>query len=156
MFEHDFTGVEESSGFPVIPGERVWNVFEIENATELKSKNDDNMVKVEAVCVSPEFAGVKVYHYVTFIPKGKPGAGIAKHFCSVIGEANDGVSHIDAFSWMGRRFKGCTIVDEYEGKKKNKFVDTQEMENGPAGHMQKPTEVAGNVSQAPDTDEVPY
>lgn len=124
---YDGTGIEASSGFPLIEKEG-WYPFRIVVATEGKSKDGDYQVVVDAVCLDPKWKDFGVRHWVTFLPKGSPGAGMALHFLKCIGEPHEGVIDVEPLAWERKVFMGKVFVNEYttkDGVKKrnNKFAE---------------------------------
>lgn len=119
-YRYDATGVDASGGFPLIdvPG---WYPFKIAVTTEGESKNGDYQVTVDATCQDRRFKDISVRHWVTFMPKGNKGAGMAIHFLKSIGEPYEGVLDINPMSWEGKTFMGKVSVNEYQGKRNNKF-----------------------------------
>lgn len=89
---------------------------------EGKTKNGDPKVDFLAEVVTPgEFEGERVFHSVTFLPKDKPGAGMSIHFLKTINQPWEGKFQVDPIAWVGERFRGYTVEDEYQGKKSNKI-----------------------------------
>lgn len=85
---------------------------------------ENNYPKVDLlveVTTPGEFEGERLFHSVTFIPKGKPGEGMALHFLKAIGQPYEGKLTVDASQWVGGEFVGYVIEDEYQGKKRNKI-----------------------------------
>jgi hypothetical protein len=122
---YDGTGVEASEGFPLIT-EEAWFPFRVITATMGKSKNKDPMVTVDTVCLSPKWKDFPIRHWVTFVPKDKPGAGIALHFLKCIGQPYEGVIDIKPEAWERKTFMGKVTISDYENKngekkKNNKF-----------------------------------
>lgn len=124
MFKVDFSGVEESGDFSPAPaGTYTLKVLEIE---EGKSQRGHNMVNVTLAIVGGSFDGKKVFHKVTFIPKGEPGAGFSKHWLKVIGQPYEGEVTVSPLRWRGARLEADLSVEDYENKegvtkKKNKL-----------------------------------
>lgn len=88
---------------------------------EGKTKNGDMKVDFLAEVSDGEFKGERVFHSVTFLPKDKPGAGMAIHFLKTINQPWEGKFNVDPEAWIGEKFRGYTIEDEYNGKKSNKI-----------------------------------
>lgn len=88
---------------------------------EGKTKNGDMKVDFLAEVSDGEFKGERVFHSVTFLPKDKSGAGMAIHFLKTINQDWEGKFTVDPNSWIGERFKGYTVEDEYQGRKSNKI-----------------------------------
>lgn len=119
---YDGTGVDASGGYPIIEKEG-WYPFRIVVATEGTSKNGNYQVTVDAVCLDPRWKDYPVRHWVTFLPKEQKGAGMALHFLKTIGEPHEGVIDVDPMSWERKVFMGKVVINEYDGKKNNKFAE---------------------------------
>jgi hypothetical protein len=119
---YDATGVDASGGYPIIekPG---FYPFRITVATPGQSKNGDFQVVVDSVCLDPRWKDIPVRHWVTFLPKENKGAGMALHFLKCIGEPYEGVIDIHPMSWERKTFMGKVIINEYDGKRNNKFSE---------------------------------
>lgn len=92
------------------------------------TKNGDPKVDFLAEVITPgDYAGMRVFHSVSFLPAKKPdgtptpGAGMAVHFLKTIGQPFEGKFKVEPTAWVGARFKGYTIEDEYQGKRSNKI-----------------------------------
>ena len=125
-FAYDATGIDPDMSFPVLEGKK-WYSYEIMETEAKKNKSGNNMVVCKVKCITKGFEGVggTIYHYVSFPPKGEKGAGIGVHFLKAIGEPFEGELDIDEFAWLTKRFDGYTIVEEYEGKKRNKITQVE-------------------------------
>lgn len=130
-FPFDSTGVDpEAKSYKTLPEGQVFE-FKIMEAEEMRSKKTGYpMVKLRAEVVNDaEWAGVGVFHYVVFIPKGLPGEGINVHFRKSIGVPYGGNDVVDAGEWVGKKFRATTKVDEYEGKKNSKISAVESRED---------------------------
>lgn len=86
------------------------------------TKNGDPKVDLLVQVTTPgEFEGERLFHSVAFMPKDKPGAGMAVHFLKTIGMPWEGKITIDPSQWVGQAFKGYVVEDEYQGRKSNKI-----------------------------------
>lgn len=138
MFDYDATGVEASSqgqskllpkkwfNFQIIPFVTKDGSKEYPLEGYTKEKNYPKVDFLAEVIDDEEFNGERVFHSVTFMPKetdGKPtpGAGMAIHFLKTIGQPYEGKIKPDAQAWVGSKFMGYAITDEYKGKIKNKL-----------------------------------
>lgn len=89
---------------------------------EGRTKNNDPMVNILCeVFNHAEFAGERVFHTVTFLKAGTPGAGMSVHFLKTIGQPFEGQFDVDTSKWVGAEFAGYVIQEEYNGKLKNKI-----------------------------------
>lgn len=109
-------------------------VYPLEGTT----KNGDPKVDLLAQVInSAEFDGERIFHSVTFMPKDKQGAGMAIHFLKTIGQPFEGKISIDPAAWVGERFRGYVIEDEYQGKKSNKIkgIEPMTLPNAPGSDL---------------------
>lgn len=120
-FGYNSTGVKPSQfSDPVPDGEYILQILKTE---EQESRSGNPMVKVTCSVDSPaNFAGAVMFHYVTFIGKGLPGAGIALHFLKSIGEPHEESDslEVDPKKWEMKKFKAKVIQEPYstpDGKK---------------------------------------
>lgn len=121
MFSHDASGIEPGMNFKLLPDKK-WFKFRIADTEELESSKGYPMVKCICEVIDDlDYEGETVWHFVTFIPKELPGAGIPIHFLKSIGEPWEGKITVEPKNWRGKAFSGYVIVDEYKGKKNNKI-----------------------------------
>ena len=158
MFDFNATGIDpDSKGTnKVLP--KGWYNFEIVEFVskagdtypkEGRTKNGDPMVNILCqVKDDDEFQGERVFHTVTFLPKGNPGAGMSVHFLKSIGQPWEGQFKVDSSQWVGSEFRGYVIIDEYNGKKKNKITEIKSLTVDP----QVPFVAPGSSKN----DEVPF
>ena len=139
MFTFDSTGIDpDAKGTSKVLPKR-WFDFEIVEFTardgktyplEGYTKNKDPMVNILCEVVNdPEFNKERVFHTVTFLPKDKPGAGMAIHFLKSIGQPWEGNFQVISDNWIGCRFKGYVVQDEYKGRIKNKIGEVKAVES---------------------------
>lgn len=120
---YDGTGVDASGGYPIIEKEG-WYPFRIVTATLGESKKSGApQVTVDAVCLDPRWKDYPVRQWVTFLPKEQKGAGMALHFLKCIGQPYEGVIDVNPMAWERQTFMGKVVINEYEGKKNNKFAE---------------------------------
>lgn len=126
MFDYNASGV--SMDGPLLPDG--WFTFRIMDATEGMTRDGKNhLVKVRAdVIQDEEFAGWPVYHYVTFLPKDNPGAGISLHFLKAIAEPFEGSFKVNAEDWVGKMFSGQVFTDTYKDRKSNKIKQVKALD----------------------------
>ena len=138
-FKADFSDIDEGGSFPLIP--EGWQSFQVTDTVEQVSKKGFPLVQLDAECIGePSYAGMSIRHWVTVLPKGSKGAGIAKHFLKTIGEPYEGVVEVDPLSWIGKKFRGLVEHQLWDGKKRAKLSQVE------------PLEGAGKV----DEDSVPF
>jgi hypothetical protein len=134
MFDFDGTGIDINARQQnkVLP--KQWFNFEViefvskdgkKYPAEGNTKNNaypkvDILVQVTT---PGEFEGERLFHTVTFMPKDKPGAGMAIHWLKTIGQPWEGVFKVNSDAWVGADFQGYVVQDEYQGKKKNKISE---------------------------------
>lgn len=122
MFNYDATDVKPSGNFDPAP-DGVYRLA-IVKTEEKVSRNGNDMVNVEfEIDDIGEHFGKKVWHNVTFIPKGQKGAGMAVHFLKTIGEPFEGALQIDAINWIGKRCFAKLVTEmDSMGKSRNKII----------------------------------
>lgn len=132
-YRYNATGINADTGYPIItePG---WYPFRITVATEGQSKTGNYQVTVDCACLDARWKDYSVRHWVTFFKKGEKGAGMAIHFLKAIGQPYEGQIEIDPMAWERKVFMGKVVVNEYQGKKNNKFDAIGPMQTAvPAG-----------------------
>jgi hypothetical protein len=109
-WKHNATGVEPAAGFTVVPaGEYTLRIDETEERT---SSNGDPQVKVIFKVEDDAFDGAKIWHYVTFFPKGAKAAGIPLYFLKCIGEPYKGEFEVEPLNWIGRTVRATVAVEK--------------------------------------------
>jgi len=112
MFTYDPAVPTVGGNFSLLPAGNY--DLQITDTEERKTKNLDPMVNVTCEIINnPEFNGKTVFHNVSFIPKDKPGAGIASHFLKCIGQPWEGAIEVNPENWMGAKFKAKIGEREY-------------------------------------------
>lgn len=155
--EYDATGVEPSGGGQGKLLPKQWFTFEVisfvskamdEYPLDGKTKNGDPKVDVLTEVVDEgEWKGHRVFHTVTFLPKGKDGAGMSIHWLKTIGQPYEGKFKPDSRAWVGSRARGYAIEDEYMGKKKNKWGEIKPLDE---------TQAAMNAQTPAKKDDLPF
>lgn len=164
MFDFDATGIDaDSKGTnKVLP--KGWYDFEIVEFVskagdtypkEGRTKNNDPMVSILCEVVNSDNSnGERIFHTVTFLPAKRPdgqptpGAGMSVHFLKTIGQPYEGKIKPNPEAWVGARFSGYVIQDEYNGKIKNKLGEIRPIE----GEQYKNPE----IQKAAKTDDIPF
>lgn len=126
-FEFDATGIDVKEVFDVLP--LGYYDLIIEGVKPMRSKSGYPMVNVTFKVVDDgQYAGRKVFHYVTFLPakdeNGDPrkGAGIALFFLACIGEPHEPTKlKIEPFNWIGRTCRARIVIETWKGKERNKI-----------------------------------
>lgn len=91
--------------------------FQITDIEERKTKNNDPMVNVTCEVINnPEFNGKTIFHNVSFLPKEKPGAGMASHFLKTINQPHEGAIDVNPDNWVGEKFRAKVGEREYTKK----------------------------------------
>lgn len=156
--DYDATGIEPSAQGQAKLMPRGWFKFEVISYTTkdgsktypmdgFTNKNHYPKTDLLTECISEgEYKGCRVFHTVTFMPKGVDGAGMAIHWLKTIGQPYEGKIKPNSSVWPGAIFMGYPIVDEYMGKKKNKFGEIKACEEYNDPEIQK----------AAETNDLPY
>jgi hypothetical protein len=137
--EFDATGIEptaqgQSKLFP-----KQWFTFKVIEHTTNDGRTyplegftkEKKYPKVDLLCEcidQGEYFGERVFHTVTFLPKGKDGSGMSVHWLKTINQPYEGKIEVNPQAWVGEQFMGYPIVDEYQGKKRNKFGEVKAVE----------------------------
>jgi hypothetical protein len=113
-FTYDSRGVKPSQFSDPVPDGTY--TLEIMKADEQQSRNGSPMVKVTCAIEDKDYSGATVYHYVTFLEKGTPGAGISTHFLKCIGEPfeEDESLEVTPKNWVAKKFKARVIQDKFK------------------------------------------
>jgi len=128
-FKYDSTGI--TSEFPLLP--EGWYDFKIIEAEETQSSKGNNMVLAKCQVINnPDYDDI-LHHYVTFLPPDNKGAWINVAFRKAIGVPHGGDDIVDADDWIGKRFKGFVVEDEYQGQKKNKIQKVSPLKDSDEG-----------------------
>lgn len=123
MFWHNSSGIDPTGGTKgeLIPS-GLWLAFQIIDAEDKKTKTQRDMLNLKCEVVDhAQWKGKWVWHTVVFIPKGEKGDGMSVHFRKCIGMPYGANDLVDGLKWIGKRFMGKVIIDEYNGKKNNKI-----------------------------------
>lgn len=95
-------------------------ILEITDYQEGFTSKGDPKVTVDFIVRKPnQYDGSPIkFHNVVFIPKGRPGAGIAIHFLKCIGEPweESETLDVDPARWMKKRIKAKVVTEEYKDK----------------------------------------
>lgn len=116
----------DTDGPPPVPAD-VYDL-KITEATDLNKeglpliskKNGDPMVKCRIEITNGDHAGRGFWHWVTFIPAGRPGDGMAIKFLKSIGQPWEGEFEVKPEDWAGATFKAMVKVErDNQGKNRN-------------------------------------
>lgn len=114
MIRYDSRGVKPSQfSDPVPAGNYILQIIKTEEKMTSKGLP---MIKMTCTVQAPsEFSGAAVFHNVTIIPKGEPGAGIAIHFLKTIGQPfeEDEALEINPEAWVYGTFLARIIQEPY-------------------------------------------
>lgn len=152
MFPYNSTGIDpEAKNFTPAPEGEYWLV--VKEASDIKdmgpriTRNGDPYVMVTCEVDEGPYLGKMVWHNVTFMKAGAPGAGMAVKFLKTIGEPWDGEIDINPAIWIGRRFRAkLKIGKDNQGRPKNEIAYLLEPE------ISSPVAQPNSMSD----DEVPF
>lgn len=115
MFNYDPAVPTAGGNFTLLPAGTY--DLQITDVEERKTKNNDPMVNVTCEVINnPEFNGKTIFHNVSFLPKEKPGAGMASHFLKTINQLYDGAIEVNPDAWVGEKFKAKVGERQYKKK----------------------------------------
>lgn len=115
MFQYDTAVPTAGGNFLLLPAGTY--DLQITDTEERKTKNNDPMVNVTCEVINnPEFNGKTIFHNVSFLPKDKPGAGMASHFLKTINQPYEGSIEINPDNWVGEKFRAKVGEREYQKK----------------------------------------
>jgi Protein of unknown function (DUF669) len=124
-YSGDSTGIDpDKPAFELIPeGDYT---FQIKKAKATKSKNGHFMVECECEVINNiDLMGKTLKHYVTFLPKENPGAGIPIHFLKVIGQPWEGKYDVTVSNWEGETFLGTVQHEPFTTKKGKNVISAK-------------------------------
>lgn len=114
---------EPKEGFTLLPpGEYDLKIVEAQMGESKKSGLPQALVNFVVVNgLEHEGASLK-FHYVTFIPEGQKGNGMAKTFLKALGQPYKGDAVVvDTDAWIGKVIHADVKVETYEGKQRNRL-----------------------------------
>ncbi len=135
-FDYDAEGMPDPDERPFAPeGEYLLTVKAIKETVSKKKLTEEGekggfpqVIVTPVIAVgplnapNPTLKGLEMpWHYVTFFPKGERAAGMALKFLKSIGEPYQGAFKVNAPAWPGKSFRAYLIVENWEGKRRNKI-----------------------------------
>lgn len=126
-FLYDATGI--SAGGVMVAPEGVYTL-KIVDATDEKegfprvSKKGFPMVYAKCeIANDGEWLGTPISHWVTFMPKGEKGAGMAVNFLKTIGEPYENQLEVKPQNWIGKQFRAKISVEkDLRGRPQNRIA----------------------------------
>ena len=119
MFKYNYKGVKETEGFAPIPCDDY--ILVITAVEEKQTSKGDDMVNVTTEVATGPYKGKKLWTNICFLPADMPGAGISKHFLSILGLDNEGEVEVDSEKWKTKVFKAPVTIKDWKGKKQNEI-----------------------------------
>lgn len=150
-YPYDATGVEPSDGFmPAPEGDYMLVIKEVR--PKITDAGDQMFGVRMEIDDANEWLGTIVWHNVVFLAPGKKGRGFALWFLKCIGEPHKDKFDIVPGNWIGKRLRAHVVVDQYQGKARNKV---QRLYDEPTLEQARPEAPRKRVANASD-DALPF